>query len=390
MPKKPRSGWHRLVSLLIVLGVLLLLAAAASPLLQLLLPWGLSHHQGTNDVHAIGFADNDVPYAILQHEGSMLWNVSSDTEMTRLGQNGEWGYSAISPDGKLAAIVFEFQQKIRVLSSDSLVEVASLPCRRSDYRPDLGCRLCFSPDGRFLAAMTENHIAVNDKGQPLSEKEIQIGPYPLTLKEEQCIQVWEIGTWRKVRQFDTDDSLDSIAVSTDGTVAAWEYKRNLRLWASSRPASTQPTTRADLPGEVMAFSPGGRWLAGGYWNRVAVAEVPSLVKSQEIVLTGLCTSVAFSPDGLHLAICGNTGQFSADGFSGSGSFLELWESPPGKAVRTMHIEFSGVLAECLAFSKDGSRCAVAGLGNKVMILNVLQRRIEHQYDLKSYPTPPRQ
>jgi WD40 repeat protein len=190
--------------------------------------------------------------------------------------------------------------------------------------------LAFSPDGKWLAALTG------------------------TDRKNRIIRVWDITGWREIHQITAEGkALASLAFSPDGMFLAAGDEGGVNLWSTStgRPLQSLPTgSRVN----AMAFSRKGQTLALAvgatvqFWNTQGWTR-----KVKRWVLESTATCLVFTPNGKILA-CG-----TGDGF------VRLWDvagERPSKIVKAHDVP---VLA--IASSPDGGGLATAG-GDKTVRL----------------------
>jgi WD40 repeat protein len=264
-------------------------------------------------------------------------------------------------------------------------------------RPLVGS-VCFSPDGRCLAA-----------------------PFSSVFPFEGVVKVWDTTTWKELPPLMARyrGQIASVAYSPDGKHLALAG----RTWQDScaevtlRDAQTGkerfPPWRGDK-GTIclqVAFSPDSRWLAAPYDNRqqgTGVVKIWDTANGKELhTLPGHVTgfsSVKFSPDGRHLAtgswdgliqiwkcetgeevLCfqGHTEQVWNLAYSkkdgkwllASASFdrtINVWDAMTGEKICTLAGHLGPVVS--VAFNDDGTRLASASFDQTVKIWDVVRAR----------------
>jgi WD40 repeat protein len=197
----------------------------------------------------------------------------------------------------------------------------------------------FSPDGTLVAALQNNTTVV----------------------------VWDLATGQERLNLDGHtDVVFGLAISPDGQrLATIAYDRTARLWDLTSGAAVYTLTdvyTSTLPLIIggqwidIAFSPDGAKLAtaGGYsvkvWDAATGAELVSLPLPPE----PLAYTVAFSPDGNHLAVGMQFGR-------GSG----VWDVATGEKLFELAGHTASVLA--LAYSSDGRQIATSSTDTTIRL-----------------------
>jgi MTH538 TIR-like domain (DUF1863)/WD domain, G-beta repeat len=183
------------------------------------------------------------------------------------------------------------------------------------------------------------------------------GDWRVTLSKSGVISVWDVVAKRVVAQKQSGADVSSLAISDDGALVAAGSQNSVRVW------QVKGWRRiADLPHEWslqgMAFSSGGHWLTTVTGNVSADAAVPGetalvgstvrvwsvrerrLVTQESLAAHGGITSVAFTPDGLWLAVTSpayyvpDTPEAVSDAVGVGGTTLRLWQLTPDDLRRT--------------------------------------------------------
>ena len=124
----------------------------------------------------------------------------------------------------------------------------------------------------------------------------------------------------------------------------------------------------------LAFSPDGKILASGDWEKTAQLWEVDTGKELRTLggHLGPVDSVAFSPDGKRLASLASAGAMS---------MIKLWDTVSGQELRTLSGHSTPVLS--LALSADGSRLASGNLDARVKVWDLTNGRL-----LNRSPTTP--
>jgi WD40 repeat protein len=230
--------------------------------------------------------------------------------------------------------------------------------------------LAFSPDGRTLTIMSESgEVTIWD----LSSRSLRTGPihtWPslflpalavapdgsmlLTTGSAGGLQLWDANTGADRGDFAAGSNVSDLALSADGTRAAFAQFNGAEVWDLAR---REPM--AAVPGDAqadefsVALSPDGQTLAvGGYGRFVRVWDVESRQLLHELDQGGARPlSLEFSPDGRSLATAGT-----------------LWDVATGTRIGPDLA--AGYQTSMMDLSPDGHRLLLTTPDGKVAIWDV--------------------
>jgi WD40 repeat protein/tetratricopeptide (TPR) repeat protein len=285
--------------------------------------------------------------------------------------------------------------------------------------------VCFSPDGRVLAAASGNYMR-NDMDRSLGgEVDLwdltggqeafaipgfrnllgtSVPPppedliYPLALSfspdgrrlagasNDGAVRVWDSDTGREVLHLrGHEESVDCVVFSPSGRLlasasfaAAPKAPGEVKVWDTTTRREVLSLKGPPRPeaffslGSCLCFSPDGRRLAGiGSDNTARVWDV---TRGQPVLVlrghTGEITSVAFSPDGGHLATASSSGADVED--PDESGEVKVWDASTGRESFSFNGYKGGAL--CLAYSRDGKRLAVGSGDGTLTILDPVAGR----------------
>jgi WD40 repeat protein len=216
----------------------------------------------------------------------------------------------------------------------------------------------FSPDGKLLA------IAVDPNGVDGFYRQRRQG----------TVQLVDVESGHRVGRpiVPGAGTVFALAFSRDGKLLATSsYAGHVDLWdVATQARHGKPMTVADDGLPAVAFDPGGRFVAaGGATGPVRVWRVADQQPAYPPLAghTGPVTGVAFDPTGSFLAsssVLGGTRLWDAQ--TGVPYGDELVASP----APTPSVELPPFLGVRSAFSPDGKRLAVAGVGVRAMLWDV--------------------
>jgi WD40 repeat protein len=342
---------------------------------------GTIRFRGAESLHSLAFTPDGKFLVAGSDRGADVLEAATGRPLRRLGEElpDSFGPAALSPDGKLAAV------GSRGANGGAVYEVATgrRVCRlgrpQADLRP-----ICFSPDGKFLAAHGgDADVSLFDPATGVILRTLKRGQAAITAavltpggkgllaaESDGTIRLWDPRTGSPVRRLArSPDGVFALALSADGSRLATAGLRQrsfginlllhspnnrLRLWdmATGRqvremtlPASTTPGEPPAGPNTLAFGADGERVWTGGedgvvrVWDWATGKEVRRWADH-----SGPVSSLAFTPDGVTFAVVEDervirvrdrtTGRDPAPpaGHRGAGSAAAI--SPDGRTVAT--------------------------------------------------------
>ncbi len=230
--------------------------------------------------------------------------------------------------------------------------------------------VCFSPDGRLVAAATGNNVAIFDAaggqcrrllcGHTAGVTSVAWHPHGGRLasaSEDHTVRLWDADSGGLLRALaGHEDGVRSVAWCADGRLlASGSADLTVRLWEADSGALLRTLTGHEHWVNSVAWRPDGRLLAsasGDHTVRLWEADSGALLRT----LTGHeapVRAVAWRPDGRLLA-------------SASGDHtVRLWEADSGGLLRTLTGHEDGVLS--VAWRADGHLVASASEDKTVRV-----------------------
>jgi WD40 repeat protein len=208
----------------------------------------------------------------------------------------------------------------------------------------------FSLEGQQLSRINTSHGAILTLAAPAKGAIAALG-------QDATVLLVDPGTRALVARLEGDDSVNSIAVSADGTsLVSANRDGRLRLWHVSPGAREARLQGAeDFPGgTAIAFSPAGQRVAvGDAGGHISLWDLSGAhIAGGMDLLKAPVSSLAFSRDGKMLAVAGH----EESGF--------LFELANGDRVP---LEGHADLVNCVAFAPDGATVATGSSDGTVRL-----------------------
>jgi WD40 repeat protein len=320
----------------------------------------------------------------LPYSGVQLWDTATGqrTLQSKRKVPSTSNQAALSPDGKILAAGGEG-------NSVHLIDTAT----DKEIRRIEGGATCFmfSPDGRSLASVlgvspTKSSVCLWDVTTGKLHHQIPVerlglprlafsrdGKYLAACGTEGPIRLYDMDRGKEVRRLERPVGSvgnhcwgqHALVFSADGRTLASAEAYTVRLWDVAT-----GKLRPDLPGHTslvlsLAFSPDGTHLASGEGTDSTMLVWDLATRKPRHVFSDNPSvwSLAYSPDGKLLA-------------SGDGAMIHLWDLSRGRLAREFVAHFYQV--QGLAFSPDGKTVASAGHDARAKLWDVATGRRLHQ------------
>jgi WD40 repeat protein len=316
--------------------------------------------------------------------------VDSDTGkcVARLSREQAIQSIAVAPGGRRVATGGQ-DEAVHVWDAAEGKELRTLP-GQGGWVNDV----CFSPDGRKLAASSPKRLRVwDDAGGKLLIDAAGEGGTPafapdgrtLAVGRGGTVRLWDVETGRPLRDLKMPGggpafSLGfSLAFSPEGRRLACSRDSTIVLWDlnTGKPLHDFPGHRLGVVS--LAWSPGCKSLAtGGNDNTLFAWDVASRKPRFSVAHNDPVLCAAYSPDGRTIA----TGE-GTNGPTDREARVRLVDAATGRAVRDFYAHLNSVGS--LAYSPDGRTLATSGMDARVRLWDAVTGRKRFQFRVPDTP-----
>jgi WD40 repeat protein/serine/threonine protein kinase len=306
---------------------------------------------GPPNVRFMRFSEDGRILVAVTHQSVRTWHLAGAGEKLVLeGHAGGIPDVVYSPDGKLLASAGKDHQiKIWDPVTGKLLKTLT------EFATPVQT-LCFSPDGRVLAAGDQRSLSASD--------------------EKGTVRFYDVESWKELLEMQAQvGPTNSIAFSPDGKYFAAAGRNGLRLWGAQRGLPFRQLRQlAKYLSSSVCFSSDGRWLAWVGWSKAhdrnsSHVQVWDLRSSQAHVLSTArpyfwFMSLGFYPDHKHLT------------FVSTKKAIAVWDVNTKQEAFSFaegELERRGALLPHTRLSADGTWYAIGG--QKVTVWDMTARKL---------------
>jgi WD40 repeat protein len=294
--------------------------------------------------------DGTTLYTTDRNRDVVVWDLSGSDRLDRPFTAGTgfpmWPWFAMSPDGRLLAVVSSPGNDFGKRGTIALIDTADLQVvRRIRYPRSSPESSAFSPDGATLAVGSVSNEGPSD------------------------VRLWDVASGRITAIIDAPDRANGLQFSPDGSLLVGGsgpvHRGLVFVWMPGRPNKPPDRFRTRGTVEELDFTPDGSqlvvstgWDDGGYfvlWDPAAQRIVKTVHADDEGVL-----AAAISTDARTLMTGGQTG------------IVRLWDLPGGTPLGAPLAGLSG-FADTVDLAPDGRTAVGADAAGNVLLWDVPTR-----------------
>ncbi|HLJ12730.1 MAG TPA: serine/threonine-protein kinase [Planctomycetaceae bacterium] len=279
---------------------------------------------------------------------AVVWDLATGEEIRTIVQVPE--LAAVSPNGKWLAGGDESFGELRVWSLSAatapMVVSSAGPITSLAFTPDSSTVIAASRDNLVQMWQADSGVESAKGGLPLSQADLSPDGRILAVRQGTKVELWDLTTGEVELVLAEDATeIESLAFSPGGRLLAgfggWGFfKTSLRLWDSSN--GEELLLVDDAPGAVRAvsFSPDAQLLAAAGDGRLVTVWglAQRTVQHSLDGFSDRVSALAFHPDGRRLAVACHD------------RTLVLWDLKAGKGKK---FATEGAVCRQLVFSPDG-------------------------------------